>query len=83
MNIVQVYSCSCNPSYTYPTKSSYNAHLKTKRHKAWEEHLDNKTYRERIVEMENVISRLKVELQMWKTTCISLKQKYEPCDLLD
>ena len=83
MNIIQVYSCSCNPSHTYVSKATYNAHLKTKRHVGWEAQLDNKKLRARIVELENEISRKKVELHHWKESFIALKQKYEPCDLLD
>lgn len=83
MNIIQVYTCDCNPGYTYKSKTSYNNHITTKRHQAWESKQNNRSYRERITELENQISRLKVELQMWKTSAIQLKQKYEPCDLLD
>lgn len=83
MNIIQVYSCDCNPSHTYNNKSSYNNHKKTKRHEAWENKQNNRSYREKIAELENYTSRLKVELQMWKSMALELKQKYEPCDLLD
>lgn len=83
MDIIHVHTCDCNPGYTYKTRSSYNAHLMSKRHEAWDQKQDNRSHRERITELENQVSRLKTELQMWKASAIQLKQKYEPCDLLD
>lgn len=83
MNIIQVYTCDCNPGQIYKTKSTFNQHKSTRRHQSWEAHQNNRSYREKIADLENQLSRTKTELNMWKSQAIELKQRYEPCDLLD
>lgn len=82
MNLVQIYTCDCNP-YNYSTRQTYQAHLHSKRHQLWESKQTIRDFRERIVDLENQMSRLRTELQIWKSQAINLKQRYEPSDLLD
>lgn len=80
--LVQIYNCDCNPNFTYKTKQSFNNHFKSAHHKCWQCEQDNRNYREKIVELENHISSLKVERNMWKDIAILLKRRHEPSDLL-
>ena len=80
--IVAIYNCNCNPSFTYKTRQCYKNHFKSARHMAWQHEQDIRNLRERIVQLENQLSSLKVETNMWREAAIRLKQKHEPL-LLD
>lgn len=82
-SLVQIYQCECNPNFIYKTKQYYQKHFQSIRHKNWQNQYDDQTYRKRIVELENIISSLKLENIMWKEMAMRLKQQYEPTNLLD
>jgi len=80
--LVEIYNCDCNPQFTYKTKQSFKNHFKSAHHHCWELQRENRNYREKIVELENHISSIKVERNMWKDMAIRLKRQHEPVDLL-
>lgn len=80
--LVEIYNCNCNPQFTYKTKQSFKNHFKSINHQCWQLQQENKNCREKIVELENHISSIKVEKNMWKDMAIRLKRQYEHGDLL-
>lgn len=80
--LVEIYNCGCYPQFTYKTKQSFKNHFKSERHVSWQNQQDNQNLREKVVELENTISTLKVECDFWKQSAIRFKRQYEPSDLL-
>lgn len=80
--LVEIYDCGCHPQFTYKTKQSFKNHFKSERHVSWQHQQDNQNLREKVVELENTVSSLKVECDFWKQAAIRYKRQYEPGDLL-
>jgi hypothetical protein len=80
--LVEIYDCGCHPQFTYKTKQSFRNHFKSERHVAWQHQRDNQNLKETVVELNNIISSLRVECDFWKQAAIRYKRQYEPGDLL-
>lgn len=39
-DIIQIYTCKCNPTFTYKTKSTFTKHLQSKRHCSFQENIE-------------------------------------------
>lgn len=74
--LVAIYNCGCNPSFTYKTRQCYNNHLKSTRHVSWQQAQDIRNLRERIVQLENQLSALRIETDMWKEAAIRSRQQH-------
>lgn len=81
--MVEMFQCGCNPQHLYKTKQTFQSHFRSIRHQNWQHESNDQDYRRRIIELENIISSLKVERNMWKDMAIRLKQQYDPSSLLD
>lgn len=82
-DLVEIHNCGCRPTFLYRSKQSYQQHLKSQHHLHWQTHREKQHFREQIVQLENMISALKVERNMWRDLAMRLKRQYEPTDLLD
>jgi transposase-like protein len=74
-NLVQVYTCKCNPNFNYKTKSSFSNHFQSKRHLSFQQNIDRTEDRLKIQTLEKEIRRLNSEVKLWK-------EKYLELDLL-
>lgn len=83
LELVQIYSCACRPTFVYRNKQSFQQHFKSQRHLHWQSQQEEQHFREQIIQLENQISSLKVERNMWRDLAMRLKRQYEPTDLLD
>jgi hypothetical protein len=83
MIMIEIFHCDCNPQFTYKNKQSFKNHFQSIRHQNWQHESNDQHYRRRITELENTISSLKVERNMWKDMAVRLKQQYEPSCFLD
>ena len=79
--LIAIYICGCNPSFTYRSRQCYNNHFKSMRHANWQHEQDIRNLRERIVQLENQLSALRIETDMWKEAAIQSRQRTRP--LLD
>lgn len=80
--LIEIYDCGCHPEFTYKNKQSFKNHFKSDRHLSWQHKQDLQNLREKVVELENTLSSLRVECNFWKDAVIRLKRQYEPGDLL-
>lgn len=82
--LVEIYNCGCRPEYNYKTKSTYKNHMKSDRHKQWQVQNENQHLRKTITTLQNELSSLKLERNVWRNQTLEMKRKYEPPnDLLD
>lgn len=72
--IVEVYQCKCNAGFVYKNKQSFKNHFKSERHLCWQYKMDNQNYLEQIIRLENRISSLKIERNMWREMAIRLEK---------
>lgn len=72
--LVEIYQCGCRPDFVYKTKQSFRNHYKSERHMCWQYKMENQNLREQIVQLENRISSLKIECNMWKDMAIHYKK---------
>jgi hypothetical protein len=80
--LIEIYECGCQPQLTYKTKQTYKNHFKSDRHRFWECRETLQHLRQTVVELENKVSSLKVERDIWKELAVQYKRRYEPTDLL-
>lgn len=83
LQLVAIYQCDCKPQFIYKTQQTYKNHFKSTHHISWQHQKDTQNLREKIVELENKISTLKVECDFWKESAIRYRRNYEPGNLLD
>lgn len=81
-SLIEIYNCGCRPGFVYKSKQSFRAHNKSAHHLYWQCQQENKHLKEKIVELENKNSSLKIECNIWKEQAIKCKRKYEPEDFL-
>lgn len=59
--IIERLICDCNPGKVYASKSTFNTHKKSKRHKAWETKNQELDHRKTITRLQNEIESLKIK----------------------
>lgn len=71
-HLIQIYTCKCNPNFTYKTKSSFTKHLESKRHYSYQENVNKIENRIKIQQLERDIKKLKSEIRIWKEKYLEL-----------
>ena len=61
MDIDIILSCGCNPNKVYKTRKTYENHLKSVKHKTWEEQKLLKDYKKSSTEYENLLGSYKLK----------------------
>ena len=56
-----ILSCDCNPDKVYKTRKTYENHLKSMKHKTWEEEKLLKDYKKSSTEYENLLGSYKLK----------------------
>lgn len=77
MDVVEQLECECN-GRSYPSKTSLNAHRKTKLHKQWENEREVFELRCRCKKLENENEALKYDLKHYR----EIVKYYEDSDQL-
>jgi hypothetical protein len=77
--LVELLECECKVAFTWKTKATYKNHFKSVTHKSYITCKQEKDHRKTIVDMQNKISKLTIEIELWKDQCIRLKNQ-QPVD---
>lgn len=56
-----ILSCGCTPNKVYKTRKTYENHLKSMKHKKWEEQKMLKDYKKSSTEYENLLGNYKLK----------------------
>ena len=77
MILERILCCECNPGKIFKNNTTYNQHLKSKRHINWASNNDIKNYKKSSVEYENSLFLYKKKLNILTKENIQLKEKIE------
>ena len=73
--LIELLECECKPYFTWKTKSTYKSHFKTVNHKSFVIRKQEKDHRKTITAMQNKISKLTIEVEIWKDQYVILKEQ--------
>tara|TARA_B100001741_G_C15979846_1_gene337262 strand:- start:131 stop:439 length:309 start_codon:yes stop_codon:yes gene_type:complete len=55
--------CGCSPDKVFKNKTTYNNHLRSQKHKKWEDNRMMRNYKKNETEYENILSGYKLKLK--------------------
>jgi hypothetical protein len=75
--LIQRLNCECNPGKIYASKSTFNKHRSSKRHKQWELQNQELDHRKTITKLQNYNTALETKFKRLEQRYNKLKGLYE------